>query len=63
MYAKNIATAAQALADKGAPEQKVMQWKRDGRKTPCATPAKIRQLRRLFTYQLAATSGKMRGWF
>ena len=63
MYAKNIAKAAQAFLDKEAPVQKVKQWKRDGRKTPCATPAKLRQLRRLFTYQLAATSGKMRGWF
>ena len=63
MYAKNIAKAAMALLDKEAPVQKVQQWKRDGRKTPCATNAKIRQLRRLFVYQLAATSGKMRGWF
>ena len=63
MYAENIAIAAQALLDKEAPAQKVIQWKRDGRPTPCATPAKIRQLYRLFRYQLAATSGKMRGWF
>ena len=61
MYAENITQAAQALLDKEAPAQKVKQWKQDGRKTPCATPAKIRQLRRLFQYQLAATSGKMRG--
>ena len=63
MYAKNIAKAAMALLDKEAPAQKVTQLKRDGRKTPCATPAKIRQLRRLFRYQLAASSGKMGGWF
>ena len=63
MYAENIAKAAQALLDKEAPAQKVKQWKRDGRKTPCATPAKLRQLRRLFKYQLAAASGKMWGWF
>ena len=63
MYAKNIATAAQALVDKGAPEQKVMQWKRDGRKAFCVTPAKIRQLRRLCKYQIAATSGKIGRWF
>ena len=63
MYEKNIATAAQAFLDKEAPAQKVKQWKLSGRKAFCATPAKIRQLRRLFGYQLAATSGKMRGWF
>ena len=63
MYAKNIAKAAQAFLDKEASAQKVQQWKRDRRKTPCATPAKIRQLRRLFKYQLAAASGKMGGWF
>lgn len=63
MYEKNIAKAAQAFLDKEAPAQKVMQWKRDGRKTPCVTPAKIRQLRRLFKYQLASTSGKMGRWF
>lgn len=60
MYAQNIATAANAFLVKTAPDQKVKQWERDGRKTR-ATTAKIRQLRRLFTYQLAASSGKMGG--
>ena len=63
MYAKNIATAAKAFLDKAAPVQKMKQWKRDGRKKLCATPAKTRQLRRLFKYRLAATSGKIRGRF
>lgn len=49
MYAKNIATAAQALLNKEAPAQKMEQWKRDWRKTPRVTPAKIRQLRRLLS--------------
>ena len=63
MYEKNIAKAAQAFLDKEAPAQKMKQWKRDGRKTLHITPAKTRQLHRLFKYQLAAGSGKMRGWF
>lgn len=63
MYEKNIAQAAQAFLDKEASPQKVKQWKRDGQIRPCATPAKLRQLRRLFKYQLAASSGKMGGWF
>ena len=61
MYAKNIAAAAQAFLKKEASDQKVKQWERDGKK--CAAPAKVRQLRRLFKYQLASTSGKMKGWF
>ena len=61
MYAKNIATAAQAFLDKEASPQKAKQLK--GCTRPCITPAKIRQLRRLFRYQLAAIDGKMRGKF
>ena len=63
MYAKNITAAMLALLDKEAPPQKVEQWKKDGRVRPCITQAKIRQLRRLFRYQLAAIDGKMRGGF
>ena len=63
MYAKNITAAMLALLDKEAPPQKVEQWKKDGRVRPCITQAKIRQLRRLFRYQLAAIDGKMRGNF
>ena len=63
MYARHIATAVQAFLDKEANPQKVKQWKRDGQIRPCATQAKIRQLRRLLRYQLAAIDGKMRGEF
>ena len=63
MYEKNIATAAQSFLAKETPAQKLKQWKRDGRKTLHITPAKIRQLHRLFKYQLAAGSGKMGRWF
>ena len=62
MYAKNIAMAAQSFLDKEAPTQKVDQWKRDRRGRKCATHAKIRQLKRLFRYQLAATNGQLKGW-
>ena len=54
MYEKNIATAAQSFLNR---------WTFKQGKKPCATPAKIRQLHRLFKYQLAAGSGKMGGWF
>ena len=63
MYEKNIATAAQAFLDKIAPPQKVAQWKKDKRIRPCVTPANVRHLRRLFKYQLAVSSGKMKNWF
>lgn len=59
MYARHIATATQAFLDKEASPQKVKQWKQDGQIRPCATQAKIRQLRRLFRYQLAAIDGKL----
>ena len=62
MYAKNIATAAQSFLAKEAPTQKVDQWKRDRRGRKCATSAKVRQLKRLFRYQLAATNGQLKGW-
>ena len=61
MYAKNITVAMLALLNKEASPQKAKQLK--GRTRPCITPAKIRQLRRLFRYQLAAIDGKMRGDF
>ena len=61
MYAKNITTAMLALLNKEASPQKAKQLK--GCTRPCITPAKIRQLRRLFRYQLAAIDGKMRGNF
>ena len=63
MYQKNITTAMLALLDKEAPPQKVAQWKREKHQRPCITPAKFRQLRRLFRYQLAAKDGRMRGTF
>ena len=63
MYAKNITTAMIALLNKEAPPQKVKQSKLDKIFRPCITQAKIRQLRRLFRYQLAAIDGKMRGDF
>ena len=63
MYQKNIATATQALLDKVASPQKVSQWKRDRKIRPYITPAKINQLRRLFRYQLIATTGKRGAWF
>ena len=62
MYAKNITAAMLALLNKEASPQKAKQLKK-GRTRPCITPAKIRQLRRLFRYQLAAIDGKMRGDF
>ena len=63
MYEKNITAAMLALLDKEAPPQKVEQWKKDGRVRPCITPAKVRQLRRIFRYQLAARDGKLRWAF
>lgn len=63
MYQKNITTAALALLDKEAPPQKVGQWKKDGRVRPCITRARVRQLHRLFRYQLAAMNGKLRRAF
>ena len=63
MYAKNIAIAVDALIDKESPRQKVDQWRRDGRRRFRITAAKINQLRRHARYQLAASSGKMGGWF
>ena len=61
MYSKNITTAMLALLNKEASPQKAKQLK--GQTRPCITKAKIRQLRRLFRYQLAALDGKMRGKF
>ena len=63
MYAQNITAATLAFLDKEAPPQKVAQWKREKRQRPCITPAKFRQLSRLYRYQLAAIDGKMRGKF
>ena len=63
MYRKNITAAMLALLDKVASPQKVEQSKLDTRIKPSITQAKIRQLRRLFRYQLAALDGKMRGDF
>ena len=61
MYAQNITHAMLAFLNKEASPQKAKQLQ--GRTRPCITQAKIRQLRRLFRYQLAAIDGKMRGGF
>lgn len=63
MYAQNITAAMLALLNKEASPQKAKQLQGRTRNRPCITPAKIRQLRRLFRYQLAAIDGKMRGTF
>lgn len=63
MYRKNITVAMLALLNKEASPQKVEQSKQDKIFRPCITQAKIRQLRRLFRYQLAAIDGKMGGKF
>lgn len=59
MYRKNITAATLALLDKVVSPQKIEQSKQDKIFRSCITQANIRQLRRLFRYQLAAIDGKM----